>query len=271
MSAVCGGQFRQVSNLPIVNLTSLVSKLVALLTKPDTKAYYGQMLAQYNVDRQFRLDHNERLKTANPRAIAARADLDILGFAKYMVDRAFGTVDAPKLLDPVEVGEIVSGGSSVYLYRAYDGIDASTLGSWWSEGGLLREITSASPCHEEGKLNHAQVLKFMLSSAFVHPYWNEGKDVARMTIPVGSRVPVITGRGDWRAMMDAQPREQSRLPKNAAAAPKRPNDLKINSEEDVHKKLGMAPIPGVRQIFVPLFKDMWVAKIPHLSPEWPFA
>ena len=257
---------------PIVDLNSLTLKLVAILTKPDTKAYYGQMLAQYNVDRQHRLDHGERLKTANPRAVAGLANLDVGGFAKCMVDRAFGAVEAPKLLEPIEVGEIVSSESSVWLYRAYDGIDAGTLSSWWSEGDLLRSITSASPCQEEnGKLNHAQVLKFMLSSAFVHPYWNEGKDVARMTIPAGSRVPVITGRGDWRTMTGAKPREQNRLPKNAAAAPKMPNDLKIDNEEDVHKKLGMAPIPGARQIFVPLFKDMWVTKIPHLSPKWPFA
>ena len=160
----------------------------------------------------------------------------------------------------------MSSESSVWLYRAYDGIDAGTLSSWWSEGDLLRSITSASPCQEEnGKLNHAQVLKFMLSSAFVHPYWNEGKVVARMTIPAGSRVPVITGRGDWRTMTGAKPREQNRLPKNAAAAPKMPNDLKIDNEEDVHKKLGMAPIPGARQIFVPLFKDMWVTKIPPFT------
>jgi hypothetical protein len=257
---------------PIVDLNSLVSKLLAILTRPETKAYYGQMLEQFNRDRQHRLDHSERLKTANPRAVAAVSNLDAVGFARHMVDRAFGTVKAPKLLDPIEVGEIVSGESSVWLYRAYDGIDAGTLGSWWSEGDLLRSITEASPCRDEnGQLNHPQVLKFMLSSAFVHPYWNEGKDVARMQIPVGSRVPVITGRGDWRTMTDAKPREQNRLPKNAPAAPNHANDLKIDHEEDVHKKLGMAPIPGARQIFIPLFKDMWVAKIPHLSPKWPFA
>jgi hypothetical protein len=257
---------------PIVDLNSLVLKLFGILTRPDNKAYYGQMLARFNVDQQHRLNREKRLKTADPRAVADSAELDAVGFAKYMVGRAFGTVKAPRLLDPIEVDEIVSRESSVWLYRAYDGINAGTLGDWWSEGDLLRDITSASPCQEEnGGLNHAQVLKFMLSSAFVHPYWNDGKDVARMTIPVGSRVPVITGRGDWRAMIGAEPRKQRRLPKNEATAPKSPHNLKIDSEEDVHEKLGMAAIPGPRQIFVPLFKDMWVAKIPHLSPKWPLA
>ena len=82
---------------PIVDLNSLTLKLVAILTKPDTKAYYGQMLAQYNVDRQHRLDHGERLKTANPRAVAGLANLDVGGFAKCMVDRAFGAGRSPKV------------------------------------------------------------------------------------------------------------------------------------------------------------------------------
>ena len=42
---------------PIVDLNSLTSKLVAILTKPNTKAYYGQMLTRLNVDRQHWLDH----------------------------------------------------------------------------------------------------------------------------------------------------------------------------------------------------------------------
>lgn len=257
---------------PIVDLESLSSKLVAILTNPNTKAFYGQMLAQYNLDRQHRRNHSKRREAADPHAVAKAADLSIAEFAREMVGRAFGTFEAPKLIDPIEVGEMLSGKSPVLLYRAYDGRESMTLSNWWSEEDLLRSIASASPCRDqEGKLNHAQVLKFMLSSAFVHPHWNEGKDVAKMTIPIGSRVPVIMGRGDWRAMTKAEPRELKRLPKNTPEGPKNVDPLNIKNEDDVHEKLGMAAFAGARQVFVPLFKDMWVAKVPHLSPEWPFA
>jgi hypothetical protein len=256
---------------PIVDLNSLALKLARILLDPVYRAYYSQMLAQYNVDRGHRLDHNERLKTANPSAIAGATNQNAVEFAKDAVHRAFGTVEAPKLLDPVTVEEIVSR-DSFSLYRVYDGKYALTLSNWWSEEDLLRDITSASPCRDaSGKLNHAQVLKFMLSSGFVHPYWNQGTDIAKMTIPAGSRIPVITGRGDWQAMKAAEPQELKRLPKNATTAPKTPNTLKIGNEDDVRNKLGMVPIPGLKQVFAPLFKDIWVTKIPHLSPDWPFA
>jgi hypothetical protein len=256
---------------PIVDLNGLALKLARILLNPVYKVYYRQMLAQYNVDRGHQLDHSERLRTAIPSAVAPSANQNAVEFAKDAVKRAFGTVEAPKLLYPVTVEEIVSR-ASFSLYRAYYGAYASTLGSWWSEGGLLRDITSASPCRDaSGNLKHAQVLEFMLSSGFVHPYWNQGTDVAKMTVPAGSRIPVIVGRGDWQAMKTAKPQEMRRLSKNAATAPKIPNTLKIGSVEDVIDKLGMLPIPGLKQVFVPLFKDTWVKKIPHLSPDWPFA
>jgi hypothetical protein len=134
---------------PIVDLNSLVLKLVAILTRPDTKAYYGQMLEQFNFDRQHWLDHSERLKTANPRAVASASSLDVVEFAKYMIGQAFGTVKAPRLLDPIEVDEIVSRESPVWLYRAFDGNNAGLLVAGGAKATC--SVTLPRPLHVKKK------------------------------------------------------------------------------------------------------------------------
>jgi hypothetical protein len=45
----------------------------------------------------------------------------------------------------------------------------------------------------------------------------------------------------------------------------------IQTEDDVIDKLGMMPIPGPKQVFLPVFNDMWVRGVPNLSPDWPLS
>jgi hypothetical protein len=94
---------------------------------------------------------------------------------------------------------------SVYLYRLFDGKSywtALTLGHWWIRRRLLKRIVHAVPgAHtQEG---HARVLEFMRASMFVHPGWNHAADIARLSLPPGCSIPVITGLGDWRAIKEA--------------------------------------------------------------------
>jgi hypothetical protein len=88
----------------------------------------------------------------------------------------------------------------------------------------------------------------MRSAMFVHPKWNYGTDVARMNIPQGGRVPVIVGKGSWQSLTSSP---------------------EIQTEDDAMEKLGMVPIPGPKQFFVPLVNDMWVRSVPKLSENWP--
>jgi hypothetical protein len=97
---------------------------------------------------------------------------------------------------------------------------------------------------------------------FVHPSWNHGTNIAQMTIPAGSHTPAIIGRGSWTAM-------KSTSPTSGVAARSKSKVVEIRSEDDVMEKLGMMPIPGPKQVFLPLFNDMWVRGVPELSSEWP--
>jgi hypothetical protein len=88
---------------------------------------------------------------------------------------------------------------------------------------------------------------------FVHPSWTFGTNIAQLKIGGGCSIPAIIGRGSWTAM------------KSARGVPH------IQTEDDVIDKLGMMPIPGPKQVFLPVFNDMWVRGVPNLSPDWPLS
>ncbi len=171
-------------------------------------------------------------------------------FAQDAVNAAFGPMDRPNLVDPVLVLELIPRNSEVCLYRSYDGIShktALTLGRWWCNRRLIKQICHATSQYS-GEFRQRKILEFMRSAMFVHPKWNYGTDVARMSIPQGGRVPVIVGKGSWQSLTSSP---------------------EIQTEEDAMEKLGMVPIPGPKQFFVPLVNDMWIRSVPKLSQNWP--
>lgn len=155
--------------------------------------------------------------------------------AESAVERALGTAAAPNLRDPIYATELRPRNFPLEFYRAYDGVDkAMTLGSWWcSKKVLKRAVYAVTP--KAGVAKHGDVVQELLKIMYVHSRWNGGTDIARLAIPEGNSTPAIVGIGDPRAMG---------LP-----------------EDD-----GL----GAEQYFLPLFNDMWVCKVDHLSKDWPF-
>ena len=96
----------------------------------------------------------------------------------------------------------------------------------------------------------------MLSAMFVQPERNLGKEVAKMEIPEGGRLPAIIGRGAWEALKTDPQKEKSLK-------------IQVRTLDDVIDKLHVLPIPGPRQVFTPLVNDMWVRQIPRDSASWP--
>jgi len=91
-------------------------------------------------------------------------------------------------------------------------------------------------------------MQFLRAANFIDPKWNLMKEIACMRIVGGSSVVVIKGRGNWKALLSEDVRT--------------PADLEAVNQ--------MVALPGTVQCVVPLFNDMWVAKVPRLSPSWPF-
>jgi hypothetical protein len=238
---------------PIVDRDKLAHELALILSKPD----YKQMLSRENQDREMRQEKDQRranLKApsgkpaAYPAATAAQ-------LAKEAVDAAFGDANQPNLLDPISVVELKPASADICLYRLYDGIShktALTLGRWWCTRSLLKQIWHATS-DLTGENRKRRMLEFLKSAMFVHPSWNYGTNIAQMKIQGGCSVPAIIGRGSWTAMKSAR------------------NAPTIQTEDDVIEKLGMMPIPGPKQVFLPLLNDMWVRGVPELSPDWPFS
>lgn len=237
---------------PIADRNKLASELAALLSKPE----YKQMLARENEDREMRQQKGQRRASLKAPSVkpSAYQPATAAQLAKEAVDAAFGDVGQPNLLDPISVVELRPASSDICLYRLYDGIShktALTLGRWWCTRSLLQEIWHATR-DLSGDNRKRKTLEFLKSAMFVHPSWNFGTNIAQMKIGGGCSVPAIIGRGSWTAM------------KSARAAPQ------IQTEEDVIDKLGIMPIPGPKQVFLPVFNDMWVRGVPDLSGDWPF-
>ena len=151
--------------------------------------------------------------------------------------------------DPVEVLEL--SGGQLEFYRAYDGIShhtALTLGRCWLERQVLETIWTATQ-RWQGQGREKVLMEFLQSANFIHPQWNQMAEIACMQVGAGSKVVVIRGKGNWRAMR-GQPG--------------------ITSADDVISSLGMMPIPGTYQCIVPLYNDMWVRSVPRQSAHWPF-
>jgi len=238
---------------PIVDRDKLARELGALLSKPQ----YKQMLAHENEDRELRQQKNHRrtnLKAPSGKPTAYQP-ATAAQLAKEAVDAAFGDVNQPNLLDPVVVLELTPASAPICLYRLYDGRShktALTLGRWWSTRSLLKEIWHATS-GLAGEERRGRTLEFLKSAMFVHPGGNYGTNIARMKVGGGCCVPAIIGRGSWTAL------------KSYRIAPA------IHTEDDVIDKLGMTPIPGPKQVFLPIFNDMWVRGVPDLSPDWPLS
>ena len=170
-------------------------------------------------------------------------------FAERSVNYALGSTTAPKLLAPITIAELTPRDYPIHLYRVFDGVDrAMTLGSWWGDRKLVKQSLQAAT-GVSNVVDRPLMMRTMLNAMFVHPNWNGGKAIARMTIPVGATTPAIVALGDWRAL--------------------RASASDIDTEADLKAKLGLDAHPGAKQYFLPLYKDMWVSKVPE-GPDWPF-
>ena len=233
---------------PNLDRTRLAQELAEILSHP----IYKQALDKGNdyAAMQYR---NAQLRAKAAKAPVKTSPYVPKGpaeFAQEAVNAALGNMDRPNLLDPVLVLELIPRNSDIYLYRAYDGFSyktALTVGRWWCNRRLLKQISYATSEYS-GEVRQRKVLDFMRTAMFVHPKWNNGTEVARMTIPPGGRVPVIVGKGSWQSLKSSPD---------------------IQSEDDAIEKLGMVPIPGPKQFFVPLPNDMWICNVPKLSKNWP--
>jgi hypothetical protein len=153
--------------------------------------------------------------------------------------------------------EELKGGRNTELYRAFDGIDrAMTLGAFWCDRLLIESIWSATAKSSNGARRSA-FFELLRSAMFVRMEWNRMIEIACMSLSAGNSVPVVKGKGSWRALR-TQPGRKPLTPD-------------IRTQRDVMDSLGWMPIPGPHQYFVPLFNDMWVSKVPSLRHSWPLA
>jgi hypothetical protein len=129
-----------------------------------------------------------------------------------------------------------------------------TLGAFWCDRPLLESIWSTT-ARQAVNARRQAFLDFLRSSMFVHPQWSQITDISCMSVPAGNWVPVIKGKGSWRAL-----RTQPGRP---------PQNPDIRNAGDVINLLHWMPIPGPHQYMVPLFNDMWVRKVPSLHRSWP--
>ncbi len=156
--------------------------------------------------------------------------------------------------DPVTVQE--SRGGGLELYRVYDGIShqtALTLGRSWIERPVIESVWAATAKWER-QSRESMFMEFLRSANFIHQQWNSMTDVACMQVPAGTFLVVIRGKGNWKAML---------------SKPGKPLTPNIRSAADVMDLHGSMPIPGTYQCVVPLYNDMWVRKVPKLTPTWP--
>lgn len=248
---------------PNVSREYLTVKLTEILRRPEYAIWLQNAMSDnlFYAEKSMRRDALEREKLLLTTGVYAKrmkfdaGPSNAAEFAAKAVQDAFGEHNRPNLLDPVQVTEIVPQSSAVRLYRVYDGNSAGTLGRWWCDAGLLQEIVG-----KVGDLSkpgaHEEVMHFIRSAMFVHPARNEAREISRMTIDEGVRLPVIVGQGCWKAMKSPESKD-GKFPAIKTAA-------------DLLDHYGMVGIPGRQQTFVPLVPGMRVTKIPRESRGWPF-
>ena len=239
---------------PNLNRAKLIADLTGILSQP----IYKQLLDranEYAETQKHNADLKASLKNKSLKCPAYQAK-GPAEFAEEGIKAAFGEENKPNLLDPVIVVELIPRQQAISLYRTYDGVShntALTLGRWWCNRRLVKQICHSTEQYS-GTAREQKILQYMRSAMFIHPERNYGKEVARMKIPEGGRLPAIIGKGSWQALKpDARKKEV----------------LEIQSEDDVIEKLAMVPIPGPKQFFTPLFHDMWICQISKSSPAWP--
>lgn len=174
-------------------------------------------------------------------------------------------VEGKAMVNPVYV-EVVRG--PVEFYRGHDanaqgGVrggqrtsSAGTLGGYWMSRAVLEQMWLASS-RASGDARRDLLVSFLRAGNFVLPEWNDLTHLACMQVPAGNLVVVVRGRGDWQAM------------RTAPGAVRRGGRQPIHSVHDVIRE-GMMPTPGVEQLLIPLFNDLWVRPVPRKLARWPF-
>jgi len=200
----------------------------------------------------------------------------VQAYGEFVVSHALGTTEEqPKLELPINMIEQVASGD-VHFYRAFGG-KAGAEGVWWMAESELVEIVSSSPVRtRSGRERQEMVRTFMLSSSFVHPRWNAGKHVARLTLPAGLRMPILVGMGSWRTTAaDHRADSGKNAGENLKLAQAVRKDWGFGEGPDAKAayrvmRLGMLPRTGPKQWYVPLFEKKWIQEIPDNDPKWPF-
>jgi hypothetical protein len=213
----------------------LERELCEVLSKPR----YSALLAKQCEARQ---------KTVTAASIAAEVA------KRIMTDSPF---------EGVVTVEEIKGGKYAELYRGFDGIGgrkiegafpAMTLGAFWCDRALIKDVWH-STAQLTGTARRQEFFERIRSALFVHPNWNRLTDIACMAVPEGNWVPVVKGKGSWRAMRQ-QPGKPMLNPQ-------------IGNAGDVIDRLRWMPIPGPHQYLVPMVNDMLVEKVPALHLSWP--
>lgn len=245
---------------PITDQAGLISDLVALFSNPKYKSSIDQLLARKNIYKYAeweRKQKREALKDPNYQKQPFHAYV-AQTLAKTAVESAFGTANKPCLVDPIFVAALLPTSTDICLFRLHDGGSAThsagTLGGWWCNRRLMLQIWYATS-DLNGEPRRLEVMKYMRSAMFIPTKGNQGKQIAQMRIRPGYCVPAIIGRGSWEAL------------KTDPEGPVDPKKQSVISPEAEVMALGMMPIPGYKQFYVPLFDDAWVTDVTYTLEE----
>lgn len=255
-----------------VNKAQIEQELVWKLSNPHYRSTLNQLLAQRNTYKWESWNREQKLKAyKDPHYKPVPFEEYVIGtLAHDAVEDAFGDTKRPKIIDPIYVAQLQPTDQDFWLYRMHDGNSgfranpsatasntSGTLGGWWCNRQLLARIWRET-AGESGQARQELTFKFLRSAMFIHPDWNRGTMLARMSIPPGYCIPAIVGRGSWEAMKVAP---------NTAVDP---NRIQIRDVHDVENLFGLNRMPEARQFYLPLFDDKWVTQISSSSDKWPF-